>query len=62
MNKAQKRTRWTFAISAGTLLISASVIWYVWVNQIAIINLDRPMRIRLAGLLNAIPFFLIVFL
>ncbi len=62
MNKAQKRTWWTFAISAVTLFISASVIWYVWVNQIVIIDLDRPMRIRLIGLLNTIPLILIVIL
>ncbi len=60
MNKAQKRTWWIFAISATTLLISASVIWYVWVNQIVIIDLEKPMQIRLIGLLNTIPLILIV--
>ena len=60
MNKAQKRTWWTFAISAATLLISASVILYVWVNQIKIIDVERPMRIRLMGLANTIPLILIV--
>jgi len=60
MNKAQKRTWWTFAISGATLLISASVILYVWVNQIKIIDVERPMRIRLMGLANAIPLILIV--
>ena len=60
MNKAQKRTWICFAISAATLLISASVLWYVWVNQIVILDLERPMRIRLIGLLNTIPLILIV--
>ena len=61
MNKAQKKTWWTFAISAATLLISASVIAYVWVNQIKLIDVARPMRIRLIGLMNTIPLILIVF-
>ena len=62
MNKAQKRTWWTFAITAATLLISASVIWYAWVNQIILIDLENPMRIRLLGLANTIPLILIVIL
>ena len=62
MNKAQKRTWLTFAISAATLLISALVIWYAWANEIKIIDLDRPMRIRLIGLTNTIPLILIVIL
>ncbi|MHC4395010.1 MAG: hypothetical protein ACYS1A_05090 [Planctomycetota bacterium] len=62
MNKAQKRTWWTFAISAATLLISASVLWYVWVNQIVIIDLEKPMRTRLIGLTNTIPLILILFI
>ena len=60
MNIAQKRTWLTFAISAATLLISASVIWYAWVNQIKIIDLERVTRIRLIGLVNTIPLILIV--
>ncbi|MHC5060799.1 MAG: hypothetical protein ACYTFK_06925 [Planctomycetota bacterium] len=59
MNKAQKRTWLTFWISAATLFISAMVIWYARVNQITIIDLEMPMRIRLAGLLNSIPLILI---
>jgi hypothetical protein len=62
MNSAQKRTWWTFVISAATLLISALVIWYVWANQIKIIDLQNLMRIRLIGLLNTIPLILIVIL
>ncbi len=60
MNRAQKRTWLTFWISAVTLLISESVIWYAWVNQITIIDLEKPMRIPLAGLVNAIPLILFV--
>ena len=62
MNMAQKRTWWTFAISATALLISAAVILYVWANQIKIVDVDRPMRIRLIGLANTIPLILIVFI
>ncbi len=60
MNKAQKRTWFVFVISAATLLISALVLWYAWVNQIVLIDLERPMRIRLLGLSNAIPLILFV--
>ncbi len=60
MNKAQKRTWWTFAISAVTLLISGAVLWYVWVNEIILIDIERPMLIRLLGMVNAIPLILIL--
>ena len=60
MNKAQKRTWFSFAISAATLLISAPALWYAWVNQIDIIDLERPMRTRLIGLICTIPLILIV--
>jgi FtsH-binding integral membrane protein len=60
MNRAQKRTWLTFAISAATLLISASVIWYAWVNKIDLIDFDRPMRTRLIMLPSTIPLILIV--
>ena len=59
MNNAQKRTWLEFAISATTLLISATVLWYVWVNQIILIDIENPMRIRLLGLANMIPLILI---
>ncbi len=62
MNKAQKRTWWTFAISAVTLLISAAVLWYVWVNEIILIDIEKPMRIRLLGMANAIPLIMIAIL
>ena len=62
MNRAQKRTWLTFAISAATLLISASVLWCAWANQIKIVDFERPMRYRLIGLVNTIPLILIVFI
>jgi hypothetical protein len=63
MSKAQKRTWFVFVISAATLLISALALWSAWVNQIILIDIENPMRIRLLGLTNAIPlilFFIIV--
>ncbi len=62
MNKAQKRTWWTFAISGATLLISGAVLWYVWVNEIILIDIERPMLIRLLGMANAIPLVMIAIL
>ena len=62
MNRAQKRTWLIFAISALTLLISGSVLLYVWANQIKIINLERVTRTRLIGLANTIPLILILFI
>lgn len=62
MNKAQKRTWFVFTISAATLLIAVTVIWYAWVNQIDIIDLERPTRTRLIGLTTTIPLILIFIL
>ncbi len=62
MNKAQKRTWWTFAISAVTLLVSAAVLWYVRVNQIVLLDIERPMLIRLLGMANTIPLIMIAIL
>lgn len=62
MNKAQTRTWWTFAISGATLLISGAVLWYVWVHEIILIDIDRPMLIRLLGMANAIPLIMIAIL
>jgi FtsH-binding integral membrane protein len=60
MNSAQKTIWWKAAVSAATLLISASVIWYAWANEIKIIDLERVTRTRLIGALNTIPLILIV--
>ena len=62
MNRAQKRTWLTFGISAAWILTSAMVILYACQNQIKIIDLERPMRTRLIGLVNTIPLILIVFI
>lgn len=62
MNKAQKTTWWKAAVSAATLLISASVIWYAWANEIKLIDMERPTQTRLIGLVNTIPLILIVFI
>ena len=58
MNKAQKRTWFSFAISLATLLISASVIAFIRTNQIDIY--DQPKTFRLLGILCTIPLILIV--
>lgn len=60
MNIAQKRTWLEFAISAATLLISATVFWYAWANEIILIDLDRPMRTRLLSLPTMLPLILIL--
>ena len=60
MNKAQKRARLTFAISAATLLISASVLWYAWVNEIILVDFERPMRTRLLAIPVVLPLILIL--
>lgn len=59
MNKAQKRTWLTFAISLATLLISAIAIAFIRRNQI---DIYEPTRYRLLGALNTIPLILIVIL
>ena len=60
MNKAQKRAWFNFVISAATLLISASVLWYAWVNQIVLIDIDKSMRTRLLSLPVMLPLILMV--
>ena len=60
MNNAQKRTWLTFAISAATLLISASVLWYAWVNEIILVDFERPMHIRLLSIPVILPLVLII--
>ncbi len=60
MNNAQKRTWLTFGISALTLLISAVVLWYAWVNEIVLIDINRPMRTRLLSLPSMLPLILIL--
>ncbi len=62
MNKAQKRTWWIFAISGATLLITGVVLWYVWANEIVLLDIERAMRIRLLGMANAIPLIMITIL
>ena len=62
MNKAQKTTWWKAAVSAATLLISGSVILYAWVNEINLIDMERPTRTRLIMLPGTIPLILIVIL
>lgn len=62
MNKAQKRTWWTFAICLSTLVVSAVVLSYLWVNETRIMDFDRPMRTRLLLLPGTIPLIMIVIL
>ena len=60
MNKAQKRTWFSFAISLVTILISAVVITYIRRNEINIFDLSKPTRIRILGLFCTIPLIMIV--
>ena len=60
MNKAQKRTWFSLAISLATILISAVVITYVRRNEINIFDLSKPTRIRILGLFCTIPLIMIV--
>ena len=62
MNKAQKRTWFSFAISLATILISAVVITYIRQNEINIFDLSKPTRFRILGLFCTIPLILIVIL
>ena len=60
MNKAQKRTWLSFAISFVTILISAVVITYIRQNEINIFDLSKPTRIRILGFFCTIPLIMIV--
>ncbi len=60
MNKAQKRTFICLAISFATLVISATIIAYIWRNEINIYDLSKPTRLRILSLFMTIPLILIV--
>jgi hypothetical protein len=62
MNGAQKRTWLTFWISLVTLLVCGVVLWYAWVNEIVLIDFERPIRIPLLSIPAIIPLILIVFI
>jgi predicted Na+-dependent transporter len=62
MNKAQKRTWLSFAISLATILISAVVITYIRQSEINIFDLSKPTRFRILGFSCTIPLILIVIL
>ena len=57
MNKAQKRTWFSFAISLATLLIAAGAIAFIRINQI---DIYEPKTARPLGLLFTLPLILIV--
>ena len=58
MNKAQKRTWFSFVISLATLVISAAVIAFIRINQIDIY--EPTTRFRMLGILCTVPLILIV--
>ena len=57
MNKAQKRTWFSFAISLATILIAAAVIAFIRLNEI---DIYEPTTYRLCGLFMTIPLISIV--
>ena len=58
MNKAQKRTWLSFAISLVTILIAAGVIVFIRINQIDIYG--QPRTFRLLSIACTIPLILVV--
>ena len=62
MNGAQKRTWLTFWISLVTLLVCGVVLWYAWVNEIVLIDLEQVTRTRLLSIPVMFPLILIVFI
>ena len=55
MNMAQKRMWYSFGISAATLVISAIVIAYVWLNKIPFYDMSNRAPTIIIGMLGTIP-------